>query len=80
MQTYKSTEIENVFFYIHSPSNNNEKVVKFDNSTLNTVSSSSSHFAEVNNELVVKQRGIYEIHFRDGCKRGAADVLLKRTA
>lgn len=69
-----------LFFYIHSPSHNNEKVVKFDNSTLNTVSSSSSHFAEVNNELVVKQRGIYEIHFRDGCKRGAADVLLKRTA
>ena len=45
-----------LFFYIHSPSHNNEKVVKFDNSTLNTVSSSSSHFAEVNNELVVKQR------------------------
>ena len=48
--------------------------------TLNTVSSSSSHFSEVNNELVVKKRGIYEIHLRDGCKRGAADVLLKRTA
>lgn len=25
-----------LFFYIHSPSHNNEKVVKFDNSTLNT--------------------------------------------
>ena len=34
-------------------------------------------FSVVNNELIVKQYGIYEIHFRDGYKEGAADVLLK---
>ena len=31
-------------------------------------------------ELVVKQRGCYEIHFRDGYKGGAADVILKKTS
>lgn len=31
-------------------------------------------------ELVVKQRGSYEIHFRDGYKGGAADVILKKNS
>ena len=31
-------------------------------------------------ELIVKQRGSYEINFRDGYRRGAADVILKKTS
>ena len=31
-------------------------------------------------ETVVKQRGSHKIHFRDGYKGGAADVILKKTS
>ena len=59
---------------------NNEKVVKFDNSSPTAVSFSSSHFDVVNDYFVVKESGIYKVHFRGGYKGGAADFILKLTA
>lgn len=66
-------------FYTHGLDHNYEKVVKFGGDTINTVKSSSSHFAVLNNGLAVKQLGIYEIHFRHGYKGSAVDFLLKKS-
>ena len=65
------------FYYCHNLAHNKSTLVKFVLSGANVLMSNSAYFCINNNALTVQEGSLYEFHFKDSYKGGAAALQIR---